>query len=149
MFMAKTKPVMKAAALDKTITSATESLTRACSNADAAVTAKTAEEKKLNLQIKQHTKKKTTLTKRNKTAAARLKKDPSAVNKKAAATVAKELKAVKSALDKIRATKATVSTELTALKTAAKRLTAYTKGINAADKVLNKPVKKKRSKARK
>lgn len=144
--MAKTKPVMKAAALDKTITSATESLTMACSNAEVAVTTKTAEEKKLNVQLKQHTKKKATLTKRNKIAAARLKKDPTAINKKAVATVSKELKAIKAALEKIRANKTAVSTELSALKAAAKRLTAYTKGINAADKVLNKPAKKKRKK---
>lgn len=144
--MAKSKPIMKAAALDKTITSATESLTKACSNAVAAVTAKQAEEKKLNTQIKQHTKKKATLTKRNKTAAARFKKDPSAVNKKAAATVSKDLNAIKTALEKIRANKTAVSTELSALKAAAKRLTAYTRGISTADKVLNKPAKKKRKK---
>lgn len=144
--MAKSKPIMKAAALDKTITSATESLMKAGSNAAAAVTAKQAEEKKLNTQIKQYTKKKATLTKRNKTAAARLKRDPSAVNKKAAATVSKDLNAIKTALEKTRANKTALSTELSALKAAAKRLTAYTKGINAADKVLNKPAKKKRKK---
>jgi hypothetical protein len=40
-------------------------------------------------------------------------------------------------------TKGTVSAELAALKAAAKRLTTYTKAIAAADKVLNKPAKKR------
>jgi len=142
--MAKAKPVVKAAALDKTINASTESLTKACGNAATAVTKKTAEAKKLLAEVKRHTKKKTTLTKRSKTAAAKLKKDTNAANKKAVATVAKELKATKAALDKARASKAVVLTELAALKAASKRLTAYTKAIAAADKALNKPAKKRR-----
>ncbi len=68
------------------------------------------------------------------------------MNKKAVAAVAKELNATKNALDKTRVSKAAVSAELAALKAAAKRLTAYTKAIAAADKVLNKPVKKRKKK---
>ena len=72
-----------------------------------------------------------------------MKKDASAANKKAAAAVAKDLKATKSALDKARTNKAKVSAELAGLKSAAKRLNAYTKAIAAADKVLNKPARKR------
>jgi len=146
MIMAKAKPILKAAAIDKTVTTATESLSKANSNADTAVTAKKAEEKKLTAQIKQQMRKKKTLAKRSKTTAAKLKKDTNAENKKAAAAVAKEMKTVSTALDKARVSKKVVSTELAALKATSKRLTAYTKAINAADKVLNKPVKKKAKK---
>lgn len=144
--MATTKPVLKAAALDKTVATATENLIKACTNADAAVNAKKSEEKKLTAQVKLHTRKKAALNKRNKTAAAKLKKDANAANKKVAATVTRELKTARSALDKVRANKSVVSTELSALRATAKRLTAYTKAINAVDKKLNKPVKKKAKK---
>ncbi len=142
--MAKAKPVVKAAALDQTINASIDSLTNACSNAATAVTKKTAEAKILTAEIKRHTKKKATLTKKSKTAATKLKKDTNAANKKAVAAVTKELKSTKAALDKARASKAVVSTELASLKAASKRLTAYTKAIAAADKVLNKPAKKRR-----
>lgn len=142
--MAKTKPVIKAAALDKTINASTDSLNKACSNAIAAVTKTSAVAKKLTAEVKRNTKKKAILTKRSKTAAAKLKKATNAINKKAVATVAKEIKSTNSALNKARASKAVVSTELAGLKAASKRLTAYTKAIAAVDKVLNKPTKKKR-----
>ena len=142
--MAKAKTIIKAAALDKTIDASTGALTKACGSANSAVTGKAAEAKKLTVEVKRHTKKKATLTKRNKTAAAKAKKDASAANKKAAVSVAKELKAIKSALDKARANKAVVAAELASLKAASKRLTGYTKAIAAVDKVLNKPVKKKK-----
>lgn len=144
--MAKAKPVVKAAALDKTINASIDSLTKACGSAETAVTIKSAEAKKLLAEVKRHLKKKTTLTKRSKTAGAKLKKEANAANKKAVAAVTKELNATKAALDKSRASKAVVLTELASVKTAAKRLTTYTKAIAAADKVLNKPAKKRRAK---
>ncbi len=142
--MAKEKPVVKAAALNKTISASIDSLTKACSDAVTAVAKKTAEAKKLTSEIKRHVKKKTTLTKKSKTAAAKLKKDTNTANKKAAATVVKELKSTKAALDKARASKAVVLTELASLTAASKRLTAYTKAIAVADKTLNRPAKKRR-----
>jgi len=142
--MVKAKPIVKAAALDKTINASTDSLTNACGNAATAITKKTDEAKKLMVEVKRHTRKKATLTKRSKTAAAKLKKDPNAANKKAVGAVAKEINSTKSALDKARANKAVVSTELAALRAASKRLNAYTKAITAADKVLNKPAIKRR-----
>ena len=46
MNMAKAKPIIKAAALDKTISTATDSLSKACGEATTAVTVKVAEAKK-------------------------------------------------------------------------------------------------------
>jgi len=144
--MAKAKPVVKAAALDKTINASIDSLTKACSDAVTAVAKKTAEAKKLLAEVKLHLKKKATLTKRSKAATAKLKKDTNAANKKAVAAIAKELKSTKAALDKARASKTVVLTELAALKVSSKRLTAYTKVISATDKALNKPAQKRRKK---
>lgn len=142
--MAKAKPVIKAAALDRTINSSTEALSQARDAAGLAVTKKSAEAKKLTAEVKRGTKKKVMLTKRNRTAAAKMKKAGDVASKKAAAAVAKDLNAAKSALEKSRANKAVVATELAALRAAAKRLNAYTRAIAAADRILNKPVKKRR-----
>ncbi len=144
--MVKAKPIVKAATIDKTITASTDSLTKACNDAVTAITKKTAEAIKLMAEVKRHTKTKAILTRRSKTAAAKLKKDPNAANKKAVTDVAKEIKLTSSALDKARTNKAIVSTELAALRAASKRLNAYTKAITAADKVLNKPAKRRRMK---
>jgi len=142
--MAKAKPVAKAAALDKTINTSIEALTKATSAANDAVAKKSAEAKKMLAEIKRHLKKKATLTKRGKTASAKLKKDASAVNKKAVAAVVKDLKATNVVLTKVRTSKAAVLAELASLKSSSKRLNAYTKAIAGADKVLNKPAKKRR-----
>jgi len=142
--MVKAKPVVKATALDKTINASVEALTKASSAADVAVAKKAAEAKKMLAEIRRHLKKKATLTKRNKTASEKLKKDASAVNKKAVAAVVKDLKVTNAALTKVRTSKAAVLAELASLKLASKRLNAYTKAIAAADKVLNKPAKKRR-----
>jgi len=90
--MIKAKPIVKATTLDKTITASTDSLTKPCNDAVTAITKKTAETKKLIAEVKRHTKKKAILTRRSKTAAAKLKKDPNAANKKAVTDVAKEIK---------------------------------------------------------
>jgi len=142
--MAKAKPVVKAVALDKTINASVESLSKATSAANLAVTAKSAEAKKLTAEVRRHTKKKGILTRRNKLVTAKLKKSPDAENKKTVATVAKELKMTAVVLDKARASKAVVAEELSALKAAQKRLIAYSKAITIVDKALNAPKKKRK-----
>jgi hypothetical protein len=142
--MAKARPVVKAAALDKTINASTDALNKACAEADKSVAKVAADVKKLRAECKRHMKKKSTLTKRSKTASDKYKKSPDAASKKAVAAVTKELKATVTALGKARATKAVQLVELDSIKKSSKRLTAYTKGIAAADKVLNKPTKNRR-----
>jgi thiamine kinase-like enzyme len=142
--MVKAKPVAKAVALDKKINTSVDALSKANSEANAAVTKRTAEAKKLLAEVKRHLKKKTTLTKRSKTASATLKKDANAANRKAGATITKELKTTQSALDKARTGKAVVLTELASLRIASKKLNAYSKAIASCDKALNKPAKKRR-----
>ena len=144
--MVKTKPVIKAAALEKTITTSIEALSKASDAAGTAVTKKIAENNKLQIEIGRHLKKKTILTKRSKAAVTKYKKSPDAASKKSIDAIAKELNLIQVALKKARASKVLVLAELVALRAATKRLSAYTRAITAADKVLNKPVvKKKRS----
>lgn len=142
--MAKAKPVARAAVLDKKISTSVDALSKASSEANAAVTKRSAEAKKLLAEVRRHLKKKTTLTKRSKTASAKLKKDANAANRKAVATITKELKTTQSALDKARTGKAVVLTELASLRIASKRLNDYLKAIASCDKALNKPAKKRR-----
>ncbi len=100
----------------------------------------------LQIEIRRHLKKKTILTKRSKAAVTKYKKSPDAASKKSIDAIAKELNLIQVALKKARASKVLVLAELVALRAATKRLSAYTRAITAADKVLNKPVvKKKRS----
>lgn len=142
--MEKAKPVAKAAELGKKISNSVDALSKANSEANAAVTKRTAEAKKLLAEVRRHLKKKTTLTKRSKTASAKLKKDANAANRNAVATITKELKTTQSALDKARTGKAVVLTELASLRIASKRLNSYSKAIASCDKALNKPAKKRR-----
>jgi flagellar basal body rod protein FlgG len=145
--MAKAKPVIKAAALDKTINSSTEALSKASDAAGTAVISKVAEAKSIADEIQRHLKKKSTLTKRSKVVIAKYKKSPDAAGKKSVGAIEKELKLTQASLVKARASKVSVVTELTALRAVTRRLNAYTKAITAADKVLNKPVRRKKKSA--
>ena len=75
-----------------------------------------------------------------------MKKDASVANKKALAAIKKDVAAIKKEAEKVKKMKLAVSDELATLKAASKRAIAYAKGVTAADKALNKPVKKKRRK---
>ncbi|MCW8942369.1 MAG: hypothetical protein OQK93_04250, partial [Gammaproteobacteria bacterium] len=74
----RSKTAVKADALHKKLDAHTESLSTAHGHATTAVAIKTAEAKKLLSEVKRHTKKKATLTKRVKTATAKLKKEANA-----------------------------------------------------------------------
>jgi hypothetical protein len=142
--MATAKPVVNAAALDKTINASVEAIANATSAANAAVTSKSAEYKKLLTEVKRHTKKRGVLTKRGKAAETKNKKTPNAANMKAVADISKQLKETLVVQENARASKSAVIAELSLLKASQKRLNAYSRAISSADKVLNKPIKKRR-----
>ncbi len=145
--MAKAKkPIAKSAAVEKLLASAIEKLTDAQSKSEKAVAVRTKDAKKFTTAVKRLAKRKATLTKRKRAAAQRAKKDSSADNRKALRTVIKDLATATRELAKARQIKAANSEELTPLKAVQKRLKAYSKGIAQADKVLNKPKKKKQRK---
>jgi len=145
----KKKPIAKSASVEKNIAVALERLDAACTEGDKAVAARSKIAKKLNAESRRLNKKRATLVKRSKVAAVKAKADPSAANRKALREAVTELAATRKALVKTRAAKAVNSPELKALKAAQRQANAYGKAIVQADKVLNKPAKKRRTRARK
>ena len=145
--MAKAKKsIAKSSAVDKLLAGAIDKLTEANAKCGKAVASRSKDAKKFATAVKRLAKRKATLLKRKKTASNRVKKDSNTDNKKALRAVIKDLAATNRDLGKARKVKAANTAELSPLKAANRRLTAYTKGIAAADKVINKPKKKTRKK---
>ncbi|NOZ54883.1 MAG: hypothetical protein GXP08_17405 [Gammaproteobacteria bacterium] len=132
--------------MEKTISSSLDSLFSAFSNSADAVETLSKDAKKLALESKRLTKKRSALMKRKKIAAGKLKKSPDAANRKALKDVEKEIAGVTKLLDKVKPQKAASTEELMALKACFKKASAYMKSIEGADKTLNKPKKKIRKK---
>ena len=145
----KKRPIAKSASVEKNIDVALERLDAACTEGDKAVAARSKIAKKLNAESRRLNKKRATLVKRSKVAAVKAKADPSAATRKALREAVTELAATRKALAKTRAAKAVNTPELAALKVAQRQANAYGKAIAQADKVLNKPKKKRKKRAKK
>lgn len=145
--MAKAKKkVASSASVNKKISSAVESLAAAWGDVQDAVATRSKAAKKMTAEVKKLSKKHATLAKRKKTAAAKHKKTATGETRKALNAVTKEIAAVKKVLSKARIEKSVHAAELAALKAGHRVAAAYTKVIEKADKVLNKPKKKRRKK---
>ncbi len=140
----KKKSVVKNIALVKVLDTTLANLDMATTNGAKALALATKNSKQSALEGRRLSKKRVTLIKRRKAAAAKAQKDPVAANKAALKAVDKELAAIRKAAAKNRTVKAANFDELSGLRTSCKRLNAYTKAIAAADKALNKPKKKVR-----
>jgi hypothetical protein len=140
----KKKSVVKNIALVKVLDTALANLDMATTNGAKVLALATKNSKQSALEGRRLSKKRVTLIKRRKAAAAKAQKDPVAANKAALKAVDKELAAIRKAAAKNRTVKAANFDELSGLRTSCKRLNAYTKAIAAADKALNKPKKKVR-----
>jgi hypothetical protein len=138
------KTVIKNTALVKVLDTSLTNLEAANANGAKALAAATKKSKQSSAEGKRLSKKRVALIKRNKTAAAKAKKEPVAANKKALNEVVKELAAVRKEAAKNKIVRAADFAELSGLRVSCRRLTAYSKAIAAADKVLNKPKKKVR-----
>lgn len=136
------KPAARSAAIDKSISSALESLASACVNGKNAIDARTEVNKKLAANLKRLRKKRATLVKRKKTAAAKIKKSASAETQKNFKTAINNLASVTKEAVKTRTQKLPIAEELVALKAGQLKAVAYVKAIDAANKQLNKPKKK-------
>ena len=145
----KTKAIAKSNVLEKTITASVASLASACNQSAVAVDSLSKVAKTLAKESSRLNKKRAVLMKRKKTAAAKQKKNPNAENRKALQGVDKELTATSKEIAKVRPKKESNAVELKALRTWLQRASAYTKGIESADRVLNKPKKKARRKVAK
>jgi len=75
-----------------------------------------------------------------------LKKTDNAVNRKAHKVTEKDLAAVYIAIAKLTLVKSAYAIELVSLKASLKRIAAYTGVLDKADKIQNKPAKKRRKK---
>lgn len=137
------KANIKSSAVEKTIDTAVSNMTQVCEDAAKAVADQTKEAKKLLLESRRASKKRATLMKRKKTATNRLKKDPTADNRKALKAVEKEIALVSKGLVKTRADKAAVTAELAALRANFKRVKTYLGVIGKADRALNQHKKRK------
>ena len=138
------KTVIKNAALTKVIDASLANLEAATANGAKALALATKNSKQSSAEARRLSKKRVTLIKRRKTAAAKAQKDPVAANKKALNAVDKELAAIRKAVTKNNMIKAARFEELSGLRVNCRRLTAYSKALAAADRVLNKPKKKVR-----
>ena len=145
--MAQAKKIATASSVAKKIQIATENLLLAKKDGEAAASALEKSRKKLLAENKRLSKKRAVLSKKKKAAANRLKKTPNAENRKAANSINKELTAITKAGVKARAVSSANAVELKSVKTSLKQASAYTAVIAKADKLLNKP-KKKRAKKR-
>lgn len=145
--MAKTKRPASASSIAKKIQIATENLSIAKNDGEAAANSLEKDRKKLLTENKRVTKKRAVLSRKKKAAANRLKKTPNAENRKAVNAISKELTTVNKAGAKARAAKSANAEELKSVKTSLKQASAYLSMIAKADKQLNKP-KKKRTKKR-
>ena len=145
--MAQAKKIATASSLANKLHMATENLTLVKKDGEAAASALEKNRKKFLAETKRLSKKRATLGKKKKVAANRLKKTPNAENRKAATAINKELAAIKKASDKARAVSSANAEQLKSVKTSLKQASTYLTVIARADKLLNKP-KKKRAKKR-
>jgi len=146
--MAKTQTIATASSLANKIQVATENLLLAKKDGEVAASSLEKDRKKLLAENKRLAKKRALLGRKKKATANRLKKTPNAENRKEANLINKELAAIKKASDKARAVSTVNADKLKGVKTSLKQASAYVSVIEKADKVLNKPKKKKRAKKR-
>ena len=141
--------IAKSASVQKNIETSLEKLAAAVSDGEKAVAARSKISKKLNTESRRLTKRAATLVKRKKTAAAKAKAAPSVETRKALRVATVDLAVTRKGQAVLRAAKGVNSPELAALKAAQRQANAYAKAIAGADKVLNKPKKKRRKRAAK
>jgi hypothetical protein len=146
MAVAKKKPIAKNAVIANTIASSVANLKTALENAGKAVTQLTSESKKLMLETRRLKKRRIAQMGKKKRAVAAYKKNATVDSAKVVKVATSELVATDKTIVKTTAIRQTVLAELSGLKESQKILSAYVKGINAADRTLN--TKKRRVKRR-
>lgn len=133
----------KNSVIGNTIESAVSNLAAALEKADKAVSVRSLESKKLMTETRRLKKRRLTQMGRKKRAIAADRKNSTADTRKAVKTATTELATTNKALLKSTAARRIVLDELSGLKVNQKRLSAYVKGIAAADRALAKSRKKK------
>ncbi len=140
----KKKTLIKSSMAKSKHEAAVSALSTTCEESNKAVAARAKDGKKNASLVARLGKKRATLTRRKKIAVARLKKTPGADNRKALNAVIKDINTVSKDLKKAKAVKDANNLELSGLRATLKKASAYMKAIASADKILNRPKKKKR-----
>jgi hypothetical protein len=142
---ASKKPVARNTVIANSIISAVNNLEVALEKANRAVTARSAESRKLLNESRRLRKRHAAQMKRKQRAIAAEKKNSTADTRKTVRTTTSELNATKKALAKATTTRHAVLEELAGLKDSQKNVAAYVKGIYAANRAIEKSKKKKRT----
>jgi len=139
------KTIAKSASVEKNLATAAEKLSQASSDSEKAVAVRSRMGKQLASELRRLNKRRGVLLRRKQKAAQKAKAEPSRENVQAARAAEKDLVATRKALAKARAARAVNAPELAALKAAQRQAKAYQQAIEKADKVLNKPKKRRRA----
>ena len=139
-------PVTKNAVIANTIASSVSNLKLALEKADKAVSERSSESKKLMIETRRLRKRRIAQMGKKKRAIAANKKNPSVDSGKAVKAIKSELAATDKVIVKTTAMRQAVLEELSGLKQSQKTLSAYVKGLNAADRAA--AVKNKRARRR-
>lgn len=140
------KLVTRNSVIANSIESSVYNLEVAFDKANKAVTARSNESKKLLNESRRLRKRRTTQMGKKKRAIAADKKNSTVDSRKLVRTVTSELTATNKALVKVTTSRQAILEELTGLKDSQKKLSAYVKGIYAADRAIARSTKKKRVK---
>ena len=144
MAATKKKPVVRNSVIANSIESAVYNLETALEKVNRAVTARSAESRKLLNESRRLRKRHTTQMNRKKRAIAAEKKNSNVDTRKAVRVTTSELNATKKAISKVAGSRQLVLDELSGLKESQKYVTAYVKGVYAADRAIEKSKKKKK-----
>jgi len=139
----KKKVIIKSSVIAKTLESSVTNLVTALGQADKSVTARSSESKKLLNETRRLRKRRLTQMGKKKRAIAAEKKNSTVDTRKAVRTVSAELVVTNKSLIKTTAGRQAVLLELSSLKDSQKKLRAYVKGIDAANRQIAKPKKKR------
>lgn len=145
MAATKKKPVVRNTVIANSIESAVYNLETALEKVNRAVTARTAESRKLLNESRRLRKRHTTQMNRKKRAIAAEKKNSNVDTRKAVRVTTSELNATKKAIKKATDARQLVVDELSGLKQSQKHVSAYVKAIYAADRAIEKSSKKKKA----
>jgi GTPase SAR1 family protein len=146
MAVTKKQPVAKNAVIANSINTAVSNLELALEKANKAIAARSAESKKLMNESRRLRKRHIAQMNRKKRAIAAEQKNSNVETRKAVKATIAELNATKKSIVKTTASRQAVLEELNSLKQSQKYVNAYVKGIYAADRVIERANKKKRTK---
>ena len=139
------KPVTRNSVIANSIDSAVSNLETALEKVNRAVAVRSAESKKMLNESRRLRKRHTAQMNRKKRAIAAEKKNSTVDTRKAVRVTTSELNATKKAIAKVAGARQLVLEELSGLKESQQNVSAYVKGIYAADRAIEKSKKKKRA----